>query len=436
MMPLTIFLFAHGSIGHWLDGLINSHYPAHYVAPKVPDGSIVIDGRLDDAAWLQALFFDGTFVDIAEPLFPDFRINQGNATLVKLAWDSNFLYVGAEIGELYATGTVWGHNEKMRTTRPKMGAMPYFDNDFEVFVDVSMSNYYYKEFEVNFWNATYDVLWRGPDSGLGSIGVPCDQADSARWCSNSTFYRADAYAGSVPPRLRSWSMASDEPSASGLQSSTSTIMTNTRHVRGWTVEIRFPLRGNAQSSTMHANSTDIVGKTDGVHGGLLDAGDGMQFDIYDPNNGAMYWLINLSRAEHPFFNFNMTDATVDQLPTLCAEIMKQNKTLLGTDKWSCYWEWTWQAVGGHRYMHNPDTFGFLEFALNSDPKKPCLGAGGSTNDLFRIFLTGRRIYFVVLYEYRRGAPIGVILSLEVIFVCIRFTNISHYCAAKSIVKVL
>ena len=27
--------------------------------------------------------------------------------------------------------------------------------------------------EMNFNNATYDVLWRVPDSGLGSTGVPC-----------------------------------------------------------------------------------------------------------------------------------------------------------------------------------------------------------------------------------------------------------------------
>ena len=26
---------------------------------------------------------------------------------------------------------------------------------------------------MNFNNATYDVLWRVPDGGLGSTGVPC-----------------------------------------------------------------------------------------------------------------------------------------------------------------------------------------------------------------------------------------------------------------------
>ena len=38
--------------------------------------------------------------------------------------------------------------------------------------------------EMNFNNATYDVLWRVPDGGLGSTGVPCCSiTDSAceRW---------------------------------------------------------------------------------------------------------------------------------------------------------------------------------------------------------------------------------------------------------------
>ena len=37
-------------------------------------------------------------------------------------------------------------------------------------------------------------------------------------------------------------------------------------------------------------------------------------------------------------------------------------TLLGDDQWSCYWEWAWQSCGGHRYMHNPSSWGVLQFA--------------------------------------------------------------------------
>lgn len=57
--------------------------------------------------------------------------------------------------------------------------VPYLDNDFEVFIDVSGTTEYYKvlfqtiidlntlnitqEFEMNAINATYDVLWGVPD---------------------------------------------------------------------------------------------------------------------------------------------------------------------------------------------------------------------------------------------------------------------------------
>ena len=36
---------------------------------------------------------------------------------------------------------------------------PYFDDDFEVFVNAAQDNYYYVEYEMNANNATYNVLW-------------------------------------------------------------------------------------------------------------------------------------------------------------------------------------------------------------------------------------------------------------------------------------
>eukprot|EP00438_Fugacium_kawagutii_P005541 Skav234074 [mRNA] locus=scaffold2565:105004:109097:+ [translate_table: standard] len=57
-----------------------------------------------------------------------------NPTRVKLRWDDTFLYVAAEL-------------------RSRLGSMvsvqPYFDDDFEVFIDASQSNYFYVEFEMN-----------------------------------------------------------------------------------------------------------------------------------------------------------------------------------------------------------------------------------------------------------------------------------------------
>ena len=46
-------------------------------------------------------------------------------------------------------GTLVGHNV----------VAPYHDNDFEVFIDVSGTGEYYKEYEMNALNATYDINW-------------------------------------------------------------------------------------------------------------------------------------------------------------------------------------------------------------------------------------------------------------------------------------
>ena len=47
--------------------------------------------------------------------------------------------------------------------RPAAGPPPYRDNDFEAFVDVLGRGDYYKEFETNALNATYDINWGRAD---------------------------------------------------------------------------------------------------------------------------------------------------------------------------------------------------------------------------------------------------------------------------------
>lgn len=115
---------------------------------------------------------------------------------------------------------------------------------------------------------------------------------------------------------------------------------------GWSLEIAFPLRGGV------------------THGGLIDAQPGVDTAGWDPNDGAKYWWADFSRAEHPSFNYFLSDANSSNkdIAPFCKAVQEDSPELLGTDKWSCYWEWTWASVGGHAYMHNPDTFGFLEFA--------------------------------------------------------------------------
>lgn len=301
-------------------------YPSQYVAQKLGSSQeIVVDGMLDDAAWQEVSATQNAWVDLAQLRFPDFVLPTEYTSSVKVRWDAQYLYLGVDLGEPFVTGTVTGHNADLTSSNP-IGNVPYYDNDFEFFVDVTGSNYFYKEFEINFLNATYDVLWRSADEGLGSVGVPCCSDNTcARWCQNSSF---PWYGGT-------WSMFP--------RMTTATAKTS----HGWSVEIAFPLYGDAAS------------------GGLLDVGevDGVAADstLFDPNHGAKYWLVDFSRAEHPFFTSNASNFGV-----LCPIIQQTQPTLLGDDRWSCYWEWAWQSTGGHQYMHNPDTWGFLQFASDSD----------------------------------------------------------------------
>jgi len=303
-------------------------YPQQYVTRRLGSSEhIVIDGSLDDAAWEAVPFTDSPFLDIAQPRYPDYVLPEKYATKVKVRWDAEYLYIGAILGEPWVVnGSVYGSNANLTSRLPIWASnVPYYDNDFEVFIDVSGTNYFYIEFETNYNNATFDVLWRAPDGGLGSVGVPCCSDNKCtRWCQNSSWPHFSGGTFSMYPNMKT---------------------AVARVCRGWSTEIAFPLK-----------------QKDGV-AGLLSGGP--DWDRFDPNAGAQYWHVDFSRAEHPFFT---PDAAL--FATLCPEIMKTSPTLLGADQWSCYWEWVWQPVGGHRYMHNPDTFGFLQFA-GADQEPVC-----------------------------------------------------------------
>ena len=124
------------------------YYPRHYVNLKLQSHEhIVVDGRLDDVAW-DAADWTEDFVDITH--HNDSALNavpRAFQTRVKMRWDADYLYIGAELNEPFLFGNITGHNL----------VAPYHDNDFEVFIDVSSSTHYYKEYEMNMLNATYDI---------------------------------------------------------------------------------------------------------------------------------------------------------------------------------------------------------------------------------------------------------------------------------------
>lgn len=73
-----------------IDCTFSSSYPRQYVAYKTNGGDLVIDGKLDDAAW-EAVGFTEPFVDISTNLTPRFD------TRAKIRWDDTYLYVGAAL---------------------------------------------------------------------------------------------------------------------------------------------------------------------------------------------------------------------------------------------------------------------------------------------------------------------------------------------------
>ncbi|MDH4131818.1 MAG: carbohydrate-binding family 9-like protein [Gemmatimonadota bacterium] len=119
--------------------------PARYVA-EAAARPIVVDGRLDDAAWGGAAW-SADFTDIEGDSRPAPRWR----TRVKLLWDSTALYVGAELEEpdLWATLT-------------RRDAVIYHDNDFEVFLDPDGDGLAYFELEINALGTVWDLFLPRP----------------------------------------------------------------------------------------------------------------------------------------------------------------------------------------------------------------------------------------------------------------------------------
>jgi hypothetical protein len=119
--------------------------PKGYVCYRA-NGPVQIDGRLDDAAWQQAPWTD-LFVDIEGDVRPQPRFR----TRVKMLWDDQFFYIGAELEEPHVWATLTEHDSVI-----------FQDNDFEVFIDPNGDNHEYYEFEINALNTGWDLLLTRP----------------------------------------------------------------------------------------------------------------------------------------------------------------------------------------------------------------------------------------------------------------------------------
>ncbi|HZT40673.1 MAG TPA: carbohydrate-binding family 9-like protein [Chthonomonadaceae bacterium] len=105
-------------------------------------GPITIDGRLDDPAWHNAPWTED-FVDIEGDSKPRPRFR----TRVKMLWDDDYLYVGADIEEPHVWATLTQHDSVI-----------FQDNDFEVFLDPDGDSHLYYEIEINALNTEWDLL--------------------------------------------------------------------------------------------------------------------------------------------------------------------------------------------------------------------------------------------------------------------------------------
>jgi len=115
--------------------------PEQYVCYRTSD-PLEIDGEFTEDDWQNAVRTK-YFVDIEGSLKPRPRF----WTHVKMLWDDDYFYIGAEIQEPHIWATIEDRD-----------AVIYQDNDFEVFIDPDGDTHMYYELEINAFNAFWDLF--------------------------------------------------------------------------------------------------------------------------------------------------------------------------------------------------------------------------------------------------------------------------------------
>jgi hypothetical protein len=111
----------------------------------------VIDGRLDEPAWKAAPWSED-FADIEGDRRPRPRYR----TRMKMLWDDECLYIGAELEEPHVWAKLTRHD-----------GVIFEDNDFEVFLNPGGDSHLYAELELNALNTTWDLLLPKPYKDRG-----------------------------------------------------------------------------------------------------------------------------------------------------------------------------------------------------------------------------------------------------------------------------
>eukprot|EP01051_Picozoa_sp_SAG22_P007863 SAG22_NODE_570_length_9013_cov_4.251739_8_plen_517_part_00 len=365
-------------------------YPRQYVVHRLqPTEKIEIDGQLDEPAW-AALNWSAPMEDIAQSFYPGLSIPDASATLMKVRYDADNLYVAAKYYQSFTWATITGHNDRLTG-----GRAPYSNDDFEVFLDPSGTTHGYVEYEMTARNATYDILWREP------FGPAGPERGNSSWYSRFGVSDMRTAPGGGKPgwasREMTWTMKTAHGGSGGLHTAT-----DLSHALGglddgsgggfidpmspppaelpyWTLELAFPIHASRPGAAQ-------------PHGGLLDGSLSGALDTasLDPNHGARYWWANMARTQHPVQTVapepNLIGAkyfetgahlppplagfgsfeTVNKLTTpfvaaMCAKLQAKWPSLLGAEAGGCSWEWVYQQLGATRSMHNPELWAMLQF---------------------------------------------------------------------------
>ncbi len=138
--------------------------PLQYTAYKTR-GQINIDGKLKEASW-DSVAWSNSFTDIEGSLKPAPAFK----TRFKMLWDSQYVYIAAELQELHIWATLKHHDDII-----------YHDNDFEIFIDPDGDTQNYFEVEVNAYNSIFDLLLNKPyrNGGLALLNWDVQNLRSA-----------------------------------------------------------------------------------------------------------------------------------------------------------------------------------------------------------------------------------------------------------------
>ena len=115
--------------------------PKHYRCERALE-PLVPDGRLNKPFWQNAPWTDD-FVDIEGGCRPA----PAKRTRVKMLWDDECFYVGAELEE----DQIWA-------TLEERDSVIFHDNDFEIFIDPDGDTHHYYEFEINALGTVWDLF--------------------------------------------------------------------------------------------------------------------------------------------------------------------------------------------------------------------------------------------------------------------------------------